>query len=142
MGEAAFLAAGDGFGEQGEPTAEAGREGREMPENWNVERLGSVVVAAHANPPMNYLSATGAAEFSDLIEEWRDPSVRVVVLCGDVPGRFITHYSVEELVELSRDRNALVDAGAGLTDDYHAMLKRLNDLPKPIVCALNGDTMG
>jgi enoyl-CoA hydratase/carnithine racemase len=113
-----------------------------MPENWNVERIGSVVVAAHHNPPMNYLSATGAAEFSDLIEEWRDPSVRVVVLCGDVPGRFITHYSVEELVELSRDRNALVDAGAGLTDDYHAMLKRLNDLPKPIVCALNGDTMG
>jgi enoyl-CoA hydratase/carnithine racemase len=113
-----------------------------MPKEWNVERVGSIVVAAHANPPMNYLSATGAAEFDQLIEEWRDPSIRVVVLCGDVPGRFITHYSVEELVELSRDRDALVYAGAGLTDDYHAMLQRLNDLPKPIVCALNGDTMG
>jgi enoyl-CoA hydratase/carnithine racemase len=113
-----------------------------MPQEWNVERVGAIAVAAHHNPPMNYLSATGAAEFSALIEEWRDPLVRVVVLCGDVPGRFITHYSVEELVELSRDRDALVDAGAGLTDDYHAMLQRLNDLPKPIVCALNGDTMG
>ena len=101
-----------------------GKEER-CPKDWNVERVGSVVVAAHENPPMNYLSATGAAEFDDLIEEWRDPSVRVVVLCGDVPGRFITHYSVEELVELSRDRDDLVYAGAALTDDYHAMLQRL-----------------
>ena len=109
---------------------------------WLVERRGSVVIAAHDNPPMNYLSSTGAAEFDALIEEWKDPSIRVVVLCGAVEGRFITHYSVEELVELSKQRERLIEAGAALTDDYHAMLQRLSDLPKPIVAALNGDTMG
>jgi enoyl-CoA hydratase len=109
---------------------------------WQVERIGDVVVASHDNPPMNYLSADGAAELSALIDEWRDPSIRVVVLCGAVEGRFITHYSVEELVEHSKDRDGLVEAGAALTDDYHAMLQRLNDLPKPVVAALNGDTMG
>lgn len=113
-----------------------------MPEQWKVERDGAIVVAAHRNPPMNYLSSLGSEEFSALVDEWRDPSIRVVVLCGDVPGRFITHFSVEELVELSRDRDDLVEAGAVLTDDYHAMLQRLNDLPKPVVSALNGDTMG
>lgn len=113
-----------------------------MPEQWNVKRIGDIVVAAHHNPPMNYLSSRGAAELDRLIAEWTAADIRCVVLCGDVPGRFITHYSVEELVELSRDRDRLVEAGTVLTDDYHAMLQRLNDLPKPVVAALNGDTMG
>ena len=109
---------------------------------WNVRRDGAVVVAAHANPPMNYLNSSGAIELSELIESWRDPAIRAVVLTGDVEGRFITHYSVEELLELSRRREELIAAGATLTDDYHALLQRLSDLPKPVIAAMNGDTMG
>jgi enoyl-CoA hydratase/carnithine racemase len=109
---------------------------------WTVERHDRWVLARHDNPPMNYLTARGTVELSELVEQWRDPSIRAVVLAGAVPGRFITHYSVEELVKLSRDREALVRTGPQLTDDYHALLQRISDLPKPVIVAMNGDTMG
>jgi enoyl-CoA hydratase len=109
---------------------------------WQVERHDRWVLARHDNPPMNYLTARGAAELGELIDEWADPSIRAVVLAGAVPGRFITHYSVEQLLKLSRDREQLRATGPQLTADYHALLQHLNDLPKPVIAAMNGDTMG
>lgn len=111
-------------------------------EHWRIEKRGPVVVARHDNPPMHYLNAKGAGEFAELIDSWYDPEIRAVVLAGAERGRFITHYSVEELVELSRRPGRLEAAGTSLTDDYHALLQRLSDLPKPVVTAMNGDTMG
>ena len=57
-------------------------------------------------------------------------------------GKFITHYSVEELVDLASNREAMRVAGTSLTTGYHAMLKRMCDFPKPVIVAMNGDTMG
>ena len=103
---------------------------------------GGVVVASYRNPPMNYFCAEGARELARLAELWRSPEVRVVVLTGALSGKFITHYSVEELAELAADRERLRAAGTALTAGYHAMLQRLQVLPKPVVAAMNGDAMG
>ncbi|NOT55209.1 MAG: enoyl-CoA hydratase/isomerase family protein [Deltaproteobacteria bacterium] len=109
---------------------------------WKTEVSDGVVVATYTNPPMNYFCAEGAKEFSALIEQWRSPTIRAVVLTGGMPGKFITHYSVEELVDLASNPEALRVAGTALTTGYHAMLKRVQDLPKPVIVAMNGDTMG
>jgi enoyl-CoA hydratase len=109
---------------------------------WKTEISKGVVVATYTNPPMNYFCAEGAREFSALIEQWRSPDIRAVVLTGGMQGKFITHYSVEELVELASNREAMRVAGTSLTTGYHAMLKRMRDLPKPVIVAMNGDTMG
>lgn len=109
---------------------------------WTTEQAGGVVVATYNNPPMNYFCAEGAQELVALIEQWADPAVRAVVLTGGVEGRFITHYSVEELLELASDRDAMRAAGTALTDAYHGMLLELRNLPKPIIVAMNGDAMG
>jgi len=109
---------------------------------WKTEISKGVVVATYTNPPMNYFCAGGAQEFSALIEQWRSPDIRAVVLTGGMQGKFITHYSVEELVELASNREAMRVAGTSLTTGYHAMLKRMRDLPKPVIVAMNGDTMG
>ena len=109
---------------------------------WTTERRGAVVLATYLNPPMNYFCAEGAGELAQLIESWRDPAIRAVVLTGGLPGRFITHYSVEELHALAADREALRRAGTTLTDGYHALLLALRDLPKPVIVAMNGDAMG
>jgi enoyl-CoA hydratase len=109
---------------------------------WKTEVSKGVVVATYTNPPMNYFCAEGAREFSALIEQWRSPNIRAVVLTGGMPGKFITHYSVEELVDLASNREAMRVAGTSLTTGYHAMLKRMRDLPKPVIVAMNGDTMG
>jgi hypothetical protein len=56
---------------------------------------------------MNYFYADGTRELTALIEGWRDPQIRAVVLTGGIEGKFITHYSVEELLALASDREAM-----------------------------------
>jgi enoyl-CoA hydratase len=109
---------------------------------WATEISDGVTVATYHNPPMNYFCAEGARELLDLIERWHEPSVRTVVLTGGIPGKFITHYSVEELLALAGDRDNLRAIGNGISTGYHAMLQRLRDLPKAVIAAMNGDTMG
>src|SRR5713226_10057037 len=91
---------------------------------------------------MNYFCADGAAELGALIETWREPAIKAVVLAGGMPGRFITHYSVEELLSYAEDRAAMRQAGTALNDGYHALLLSLRNLPKPVIVAMNGDAMG
>ena len=109
---------------------------------WKTELNEGVVTAAYTNAPMNYFCAEGTQELWNLIDEWQDPSVRAVILTGGVDGKFITHYSVEELLDLAKDREAMRLAGTSLTSNYHSLLKNLSNLPKPIIVAMNGDTMG
>lgn len=110
---------------------------------WKTElSKNGVVVATYDHAPMNYFCAEGAGELVELIEDWRAPSIRAVVLTGGRPGKFITHYSVEELEGYAADPDALRAAGTALNDGYHAMLQSLNALPKPVIAAMNGDAMG
>ncbi len=112
---------------------------------WTVERDADqpgVVVASYANPPMSYFCAEGTNELRELSSSWRSGDVRAVVLCGGIEGRFITHYSVEELLTLADDRELMRSIGTSLNHGYHELLKAVRDLPKPVIAALNGDTMG
>ena len=109
---------------------------------WKLASDGPVVVARYANPPMNYFCAEATRELAELILAWRSPDVRAVVLTGDVPGRFITHYSVEELLSLAENRDAVKSIGPVISRGYHQLLADLRALPKPVIAALNGDTMG
>ncbi len=109
---------------------------------WKTEVKDRVVVATYTNPPMNYFCADGSRELVALIEAWKSPEVRAVVLTGGMKGKFITHYSVEELVEYASVRVALRVTGIALTAGYHQMLLDLRNLPKPVIVAMNGDTMG
>ncbi|MCW3013065.1 MAG: enoyl-CoA hydratase [Solirubrobacterales bacterium] len=107
---------------------------------WNVEQHDGIVVAAYRNPPMNYFVGEGAAELGALIPGWRDPAVRVVILTGGVPDRYLTHYSVEELAGLAGD--GMHALGTDVNDGYHALVQDLSDLEKPVIAAMSGDTMG
>jgi enoyl-CoA hydratase len=110
---------------------------------WKTETLpGGVVVATYTNPPMNYFCAEGTAELGALVTAWRDPAVRTVVLTGGIAGKFITHYSVEELAALASDRPGMRALGSALNHGYHELLTSLRNLPKPVIVAMNGDTMG
>ncbi len=111
-------------------------------QHWKVERDGAVAIARYSNPPMNYFCAEGTQELNELIETWRDPAVRAVVLAGGIPQKFITHYSVEELVAIAEDRAGMEAMGTALNRGYHFMLRNLRDLPKPVLVAMTGDTMG
>lgn len=109
---------------------------------WSVESEGGVVVAAYANPPRNYFTGEGTGELIELIKGWSRPDIRAIVLTGGVPDRFITHYSVEELLSLAENAEILAQIGPRAMRGYHDMLRTLRDLPVPVIAAMSGDTMG
>lgn len=109
---------------------------------WTLQMEGEVAIATYLNPPMNYFCAAGALELAQLIEEFRAQNIRAVILTGGLPGKFITHYSVEELLAYAEDQPGMQRMGTALTENYHQMLLGLRDLPKPVIVAMNGDTMG
>ncbi|MFT4581597.1 MAG: enoyl-CoA hydratase/carnithine racemase [Gammaproteobacteria bacterium] len=109
---------------------------------WDIEERGGIVVVGYKNPPTNYLIAPAMGELDELIASWREPEVKVVVLTGAVPDRYITHYSVEELVEMGNDPDQLRRSAHSLIYGYHTLLRSLAYLDKPIVVAMTGDTMG
>src|SRR5260370_39425750 len=94
---------------------------------WTCTIEANVATAVYRYPPMNYFCADGAAELGALIETWREPAIKAVVLAGGMPGRFITHYSVEELLSYAEDRTAMRQAATALHTVYLALLTVLRN---------------
>ena len=111
-------------------------------EYWDIERRDGIFIADYKNPPTNYLVGAATAELNDMIGRWREPDVRVVVLSSTVPDRYITHYSVEELVAMGDDMDRLRQTAPSLVFGFHALLRSMAYLDKPIVVGMTGDTMG
>src|SRR5258707_14066974 len=47
---------------------------------WTTEQRGHVAVATFSNPPHNYLDKPVIDELEQLVVQWRDPSIRAVVI--------------------------------------------------------------
>ena len=111
-------------------------------EFWSTEQRGAVVIATFSNPPRNYLVAPAVDELEQLIEQLRDPSIRAVVIQSRPEDTgFMTHYSVEELHGLISDPTT-ARYSAAIVRRYKAIFDRLHALPKVVIAAMNGDTMG
>ncbi|MCW3048097.1 MAG: enoyl-CoA hydratase [Solirubrobacterales bacterium] len=111
-------------------------------EFWTTEQRDHVTVAIFSNPARNYLVKPAIDELEQLVEQWRDPSIRAVVIQSrPEDAGFMTHYSVDELYGLITDP-ATARYSAAIVRGYKAIFDRLQALPKVIIAALNGDTMG
>jgi enoyl-CoA hydratase/carnithine racemase len=110
---------------------------------WEVEeRDDGIIIAAHNNPPMNYFIGHSAAGLAEMLPRWREDDVRVIIITGAIPDRYITHYSVEELVDLAEDREGLIRASYDLIYGWHGLLQALSYLDKPVIAAITGDVGG
>jgi enoyl-CoA hydratase/carnithine racemase len=109
---------------------------------WTTEQRGAVVIATYANPPRNYLVAPAMDELEQLVQDWRDPSIRAIVLQSNPTDTgFMTHYSVEELLGLISDPTTS-RYSAAVVRRYKRIFDDLQALPKVVIAAMNGDTMG
>src|SRR5258707_6522026 len=71
---------------------------------WTTEQHGHVAVATFSNPPHNYLDKPVIDELEQLVVQWRDPSIRAVVIQSrPEENGFFSQYSIEELDRLSSD---------------------------------------
>jgi enoyl-CoA hydratase len=106
---------------------------------WHVESVDRVAIVSYENPPMNYLGAVGLHQFGRALDEARRTDPVAVLITSTVPDRFITHFSVEDILagqEKIQERGPLGNQRAQL------LLERLADLPQPVIAAMRGDTMG
>ena len=106
--------------------------------HWTLEQRGSVAVATFARPPRNLMSMAAMAELEDLVEAIAaDDTTSVLVLTGGVPGYFVAHADVEDLLHLARGEPVEGDPMA-----WVRTLARLASMPQPVVAAVNGQAWG
>ncbi len=111
-------------------------------EFWTTERRDAVEIATFSNPPHNYIGKPVLDELAQLVTQWRDPSIRAVVIqsrTGESSG--FTQYSVEELYGMASDPELSRYAGA-VVRAYKAMFDDMMALPKVVIAAMNGDALG
>jgi len=111
-------------------------------EFWTSERRGAIEIATFSNPPRNYIGKPQLDELAQLVAQWRDPTIRAVVIqsrTGENTG--FTQYSVEELYGMASDPALSRYAGA-VVRGYKAMFDDMMALPKVVIAAMNGDALG
>lgn len=111
--------------------------------HFKIEQLEQVQVWTMHNPPMNYMTAPMSGELLELIGRAEDDdNTRAIVLTGGIDGKFITHYSVDELAAMAADPAACAQSFPTLSEGFHRMLDRIMLMPKAVIAAINGDCMG
>jgi enoyl-CoA hydratase len=111
--------------------------------HFTVEQHEHVQIWTISNPPMNYMTAPMSQELLELIDRAEtDASIRAIILTGGVDGKFITHYSVDELAAMAADPAACAQIFPAAAAGFHRMLDRIMLMPKAVIAAINGDCMG
>lgn len=108
-----------------------------------------IATVTFVNPPRGYLNAAQAQELEQAADELAaDSRVRAVIFTGGVPGVFIRHYDVAEIVQFAAvvrssdlDDEALMEqarAGSVVSNAFD----KVDRLPKPTIAAINGYCQG
>ncbi|MGE0068428.1 MAG: enoyl-CoA hydratase/isomerase family protein [Solirubrobacterales bacterium] len=109
---------------------------------WKLsERDSGVVVARFDRPPMNYYTDEDIGQLEELVADWTERQVPAVVLAGNQPGRFITHFEVDGILVKQVEPEGPIESPVR-SRRIHVLTQNMNRAPMPIVAALNGDAMG
>jgi enoyl-CoA hydratase len=111
--------------------------------HFTVDQHERVQVWTISNPPMNYMTAPMSQELLELVgRAENDANTRAIIFTGGVDGKFITHYSVDELAAMADDPAACAQIFPVASAGFHRMLDRIMLMPKAVIAAINGDCMG
>jgi enoyl-CoA hydratase/carnithine racemase len=113
------------------------------------EDRGAVRVITYANPPFGTMTGAGSSEMYDaMTAAARDPTARVIVITGGMPGVFIRHYDVGELSQMAdAAQSAPVSAPAPpkpgeRPPGFLSLIDLIAVVEKPVIAAINGLCMG
>jgi enoyl-CoA hydratase len=109
---------------------------------WELTQEDGIAIATFRDPPMNYLTDPAIDQLDEMIDAWSgDDDLSVVVLTGGVPGRFITHFNVDQILTNQQQGDPIFEAPRR-SRRVQGVYRRLNELRQPVIAAMNGDTMG
>ena len=109
----------------------------------------AVAIVTFHNPPRGYLNQAQVSELATLMDQLEtDDAVRAVIFTGGVPGVFIRHYDVAEILKASTaiknsglDQDGLMAAGKR-GNPISKLFDRIDRFPKPTIAAINGFCQG
>ena len=115
----------------------------------SLQRHRGVATVTFANPPRGYLNAAQTEELGAIVAELAaDDAVRVVIFTGGVPGVFIRHYDVGEIVAAAEglramelDEAALMEMARG-GNAVTRVFDAIDRMAKPTIAAINGFCQG
>lgn len=108
---------------------------------------GPVAVVRFDNPPRGYMDGAQIAALEPIVAEVAArEDVRVVVFTGAVPGVFIRHYDVAEIVRIAEavagTDDAAFEAQAAAGNQLSRVFEAVDRMPKPTIAAINGFAQG
>ncbi|GAB2455650.1 enoyl-CoA hydratase/isomerase family protein [Jatrophihabitans fulvus] len=106
--------------------------------HWRVDRHGPIVVCTFHHPPRNSMTFAAMTELHGLVEKVAaDDSATALVIASDVPGWFVLHGDLEDLVKLGRGEPVDGDLAA-----WPATLTLFESMPQIVVAAIDGRAGG
>ncbi|WP_293947923.1 enoyl-CoA hydratase/isomerase family protein [Sneathiella sp.] len=112
-----------------------------------MEQQQDVAIIRFSNPPHGFMDGETEAELAAALDRIEaDDSIHAVILTGGEADVFIRHYDVGILYERGRalaDRGMVFDAARPVPESpIHVCLRRIVEMPKPFIAAINGTAMG
>src|SRR5260370_25896326 len=108
--------------------------------HFKIDQHENVQLWRMSNPPMNYMTAPMTQELTELIGGVEDDAnTRAIILTGGIDGKFITHYSVDELAAMAADPAACAQQFPALSAGFHRMVERIMLMPKAEIAAIHCD---
>lgn len=112
-----------------------------------VEVNNAVVIARIGNPPSGYMNEDTANELIALLDRIEhEDDIRAVILTGSMDGVFIRHYDVGILEQRGRQMAAkgyTFEVSRPIPESaFLTALRRIDEMPKPFIAAINGTAMG
>lgn len=105
---------------------------------WQLDRRGQIAIASFCAPPRNSIRFSDLTELEALVDTVaQDESFTVLVLASDVPGWFVLHGDLEDLLKLGRGEPFEGDALS-----WPRTLARFRTMPQIVVAAINGQAGG
>jgi len=100
-----------------------------------------VAVVTISRPPenkVNVLTPKVMQELNDTIDELaKDENVRALVITGEGPYTFVAGADVKEIAKISSREQAI-----DLVKKGHSVLNKIENLEKPVICAVNAICLG
>src|SRR3954469_4010845 len=104
------------------------------PQWWSIERRDGIAIATFTRPPRNLMSMAAMGELEALAGSVAaDDTVHVLGLTGGVPGYFVAHADLDDLMRLGRGEPVEGDPGS-----WGRAFALLAAMPQPVVAAVNG----
>jgi enoyl-CoA hydratase/carnithine racemase len=106
--------------------------------HWRTERHGPIVVCSYNAPPRNSMTFAAMGELEQLVADVAaDDTATALVLASDVPGWFVLHGDLDDLIKLGRGEPFDGDAMS-----WPRTLSLFESMPQIVVAAMNGRTGG